>query len=112
MHALFQNNNFINSRNLKKKYYQLLINSFKNETSNDLIKAKNDIIELFKKSDLDNFDEIDKYIVTLVSTPLSISTNEEQKEKYDTEKNLINEGKESIRRNKSVCNTLLTSSLS
>ena len=112
MHALFQDNNFINSRNLKKKYYQLLINSFKNETSTDLIKAKNDIIELFKKCDLDNFDEIDKYIVTLVSTPLSISTNEELKEKYDTEKNLINEGKESFRRNKSVCNTLLTSSLS
>ena len=108
MHALFQNNNFINTRNLKKKYYQLLINSFKNETSNDLLKEKKDIIKLYERSNLDSFDEIDKYIVTLVSTPLSMSINE--KEKNDTEKTLISEGKVSIRRNKSLSNIFLPTS--
>ena len=105
MHVLFQDNNFINSRNLKKRYYNLLINSFQNETSLDLLEEKKDIIKLYEKSDLDNFDEIDKYIVTFVSTPIQISTNE--KEKYDTDKNLINF---SSRRNKGVYNTFLNTS--
>ena len=108
MHALFQDSNFINTRTLKKKYYQLLINSFKNDTINDLLKEKKDIINLFEKSNLDNFDEIDKYIVTLVSTPLSMSINE--KEKNETENNLINEGKKGIRRNKSLSNIFLSTS--
>ena len=108
MHALFQDSNFINTRTLKKKYYQLLINSFKNDTINDLLKEKKDIIHLFEKSNLDNFDEIDKYIVTLVSTPLSMSINE--KEKNETENNLINEGKKGIRRNKSLSNIFLSTS--
>ena len=108
IHALFQDNNFINSINLKKKYYQLLINSFKNETSHDLIEEKKDIINLFEKSDLDNFDDIDKYIVTLVSAPLQLSTN--GKEKSETDKNLINELKDSTRRNKGVYSNYLTTS--
>ena len=108
IHALFQDNSFINSINLKKKYYQLLINSFKNETSHDLIEEKKDIINLFEKSDLDNFDDIDKYIVTLVSTPLQLSTN--GKEKSETDKNLINELKDSTRRNKGVYSNYLTTS--
>ena len=111
MHALFQDNNFISSNNLKRKYYQLLIDSFKHDDIKDLSKQKKDIIELFEKSELNNFEEIDKYIVTLVSSP---SPNEDIKEKNETEteKNFISELKEPFKRHKSVCNSLLVSSLS
>ena len=113
MHALFQNDNFINSNHLKKKYYQLLINSFKKDNSKDLSNQKNDIINLYEKITSDNFDDIDKYIVTLVSTPSTLFTNEEQKEKYEIEKNFIinDDNKDSSHRNKSLCNTFFTSSL-
>lgn len=40
MHALFQDNNFISSNNLKRKYYQLLIDSFKHDDIKDLSKQK------------------------------------------------------------------------
>ena len=111
MHALFQDNNFISSNNLKRKYYQLLIDSFKHDDIKDLSKQKKDIIELFEKSELNNFEEIDKYIVTLISNP---SPNEDIKEKNETEteKNFISELKEPFKRHKSVCNSLLVSSLS
>ena len=69
MHYLIQDDKFINSEKLKKKYYQLLIDSFKNETSKDFLKQKNDIIRLYENNIFDNFDEIDKYIVNFVSTP-------------------------------------------
>ena len=112
MHALFQDNNFINSRNIKKKYYQLFIDSLKDEKSKDLLKQKNDIINLFEKSNLDNFDDIDKYIVNIVSTPLSTLSNEDYKEKFETEKNFINEEKEKdSRRTKSLDNSFLKTSL-
>ena len=114
MHALFQNDNFINSNHLKKKYYQLLINSFKKDNSKDLSNQKNDIINLYEKITSDNFDDIDKYIVTFVSAPSTLFTKEEQKEKYETEKNFIinDDNKDSSHRNKSLCNTFFTSSLS
>lgn len=109
MHALFQDNNFISSNNLKRKYYQLLIDSFKHDDIKDLSKQKKDIIELFEKSELNNFEEIDKYIVTLVSNP---TTDEDTKEKNETEKNFISEAKEPFKKHKSVCNSLLVTSLS
>ena len=111
MHALFQNSNFINSINLKKKYYELLIDSFKNEKAKDLLKEKNEIIKLYEKSELNNFEEIDKYIVTIVSSQELITT-EEHKDKFETEKNFIDEGKESLRKNKSVSNIYSSDSLS
>ena len=67
MHELFQNNNFINSISIKKKYYQLLIDSLKQGNSSDLSEEKNEIIKLYEKSSLNNFEEIDKYIVNIVS---------------------------------------------
>ena len=114
MHILFQDNNFINSIKIKKKYYQLFIDSLKNDKSKDLLKQKNDIINLYEKCNLDNFDELDKYIVNFVSTPTPLSTlsNEDFKEKFETEKIFIIEEKD-IRRNKSsICNTFLETSLS
>ena len=112
MHALFQDENFINSICLKRKYYQLLIDSFKNENSSDYLKQKNDIIQLYEKSDLDNFDDIDKYIVTLVSTSTTNTTNEDQKEKLETEKNFINDEKDSFeRKTNQIENNILLGSI-
>ena len=109
MHALFQDNNFISSNNLKRKYYQLLIDSFKHDDIKDMLKEKKDIIELYEKCELNNFEDIDKYIVSVVSSPI---TNEDSKEKYETEKYFISELKEPYKKHKSVCNSLLVSSLS
>ena len=112
LHSLIQDNNFINSINLKRKYYQLLIDSFKNKKANDLLKEKNDIIKLYEKSDLDNFDDLDKYIVNLVSNQDLISLNDEQKDKIETEIKLINEDKNYYKRSISLGNTFLPTSLS
>ena len=91
MHYLIQDDNFINSEKLKKKYYQLLIDSFKNETSKDFLKQKNDIIRLYENNIFDNFDEIDKYIVNFVSTPAPLLN--QKNEQYETEKNSIMDDK-------------------
>ena len=112
LHSLIQDNNFINSINLKRKYYQLLIDSFKNKKANDLLKEKNDIIKLYEKSDLDNFDDLDKYIVNLVSNQDLISLNDEEKDKIETEIKLINENKDYYKRSISLGNTFLPTSLS
>ena len=112
LHSLIQDNNFINSINLKRKYYQLLIDSFKNKKANDLLKEKNDIIKLYEKSDLDNFDDLDKYIVDFVSNQDLISLNDEQKDKIETEIKLINEDKNYYKRSISLGNTFLPTSLS
>ena len=108
MHALFQDNNFINTTSLKRKYYQLLIDSFKNEAEKDLLKQKKDIIELFDKSNLDNFDDLDKYIVAIVSDLPSFSTNDEQKN--EAENNLINDSRKSKRFSETLLPTSLSSS--
>lgn len=91
MHYLIQDDKFINSEKLKKKYYQLLIDSFKNETSKDFLKQKNDIIRLYENNIFDNFDEIDKYIVNFVSTPAPLLN--QKNEQYETEKNSIMDDK-------------------
>ena len=98
IHTLIQDLIFIGPKNSKKKYYKLLIDSFKIEKSEDLLKQKNDIIKLYEKSDLENFDDIDKYIVTFVSSSGEIPLIEEQKK----DKNLIIEEKGIIRRHKSL----------
>ena len=74
MHELFQDNNFIDSRSIKRKYYQLLIDSLKKGNSKDLLNEKNEIIKLFENCELNNFEEIDKYIVNLVAN-ISITDN-------------------------------------
>jgi len=67
MYELFQNNSFINSLSIKRKYYKLLIDSLKIGNATDLLNEKNEIIKLYDKCELNNFEEIDKYIVNIVS---------------------------------------------
>ena len=75
MHELFQDNNFIDSRTLKRKYYQLLIDSLKIENSKDCLHEKNEIIKLFENCELNNFEEIDKFIVNFVANINTINNN-------------------------------------
>ena len=58
--------------NLKEKYYQLLVDSLKKDIINDRMKEKNDIIKFFEESKINNYDKLDKYILSLES----IFTNE------------------------------------
>ena len=75
MYELFQNNNFIDSLSIKRKYYKLLIDSLKNGNANDLSKEKNEIIKLYDNCEINNFEEIDKYIVNYVVDIDNINNN-------------------------------------
>ena len=95
---LLKNTSFIN-KNTKKKYYQLLIDSFNNNKINDHSEEITKIKDLFTKSDLNDFEEIDMYI------ELFIAENENKNEvdnfnedstdraffqKFDNKKNNLN----------------------
>ena len=71
---LLKNTSFINDKNTKKKYYQLLIDSFNNNKINDHSEQTTKIKELFTKNDLNDFEEIDMYL------ELFIVENENKKE--------------------------------
>ena len=75
MYELFQNNNFIDSLSIKRKYYKLLIDSLNNGNANDLLKEKNEIIKLYDNCEVNNFEEIDKYIVNYVVDINNINNN-------------------------------------
>ena len=72
------------NNNLKLKYYQLLIDSFKKDTINDKTKEKNNIIKYFEESKLNNFNKIDNYILTLDSIFIS-------EKQYNTEREMFNQ---------------------
>ena len=59
---LLKNNHFIKSKSSKRKYYQLLIDSFTNNKINDHSEQVTKLKELYDKSDLNDFEELDMYI--------------------------------------------------
>ena len=71
---LLKNTSFINDKNTKKKYYLLLIDSFNSNKIGDHSEQTTKIKELFKKNDLNDFEEIDMYL------ELFIVENENKKE--------------------------------
>ena len=71
---LLKNTSFINDKNTKKKYYLLLIDSFNSNKIGDHSEQTTKIKELFKKNDLNDFEEIDMYL------ELFIIENENKKE--------------------------------
>ena len=75
MYELFQNNNFINSLSIKRKYYKLLIDSLNIGNATDLLNEKNEIIKLYDKCELNNFEEIDKYIINFVANISNINND-------------------------------------
>ena len=64
---LLKNNLFIKSKSSKRKYYQLLIDSFNNNKTNDHSEQVTKIKELYDKSDLNNFEELDMYIELFIA---------------------------------------------
>ena len=75
MYELFQNNNFIDSLSVKRKYYKLLIDSLKNGNAIDLLNEKNELIKMYDKCEFNNFEETDKYIVNLVTNNNNINND-------------------------------------
>ena len=63
---LLKNTLFIN-KNMKKKYYQLLIDSFSNNIIKDYPEQTKKIKELFEKNDSNDFEEIDMYIELFIA---------------------------------------------
>jgi hypothetical protein len=61
--------------NLKVKFYQLLVDSFKKDTINDRIQEKNDIIQYFEESKTKSYDKLDNYILSLESIFLNEKFN-------------------------------------
>ena len=64
---LLKNNFFIKSKSSKRKYYQLLIDSFNNNKTNDHPEQVTKIKELYDKSDLNDFEELDMYIELFIA---------------------------------------------
>ena len=95
-------NNYFNindNNNLKRKYYQLLIDSFKIDSTNDKIKEKKNIIKLFEESELKNFQKLDNFLMTLDSIFINEKTNSSDRDLFSSEnqnnindKNLIESG--------------------
>ena len=64
---LLKNNLFIKSKSSKRKYYQLLIDSFNNNKTNDHSEQVTKLKELYDKSDLNDFEELDMYIELFIA---------------------------------------------
>ena len=73
INSLNQNSLIISSNNIKKKYYQLLIDSFSKGKDKEYQKEINAIKKLYNKSNLNNFSELDNYISNFVSEVLNKS---------------------------------------
>lgn len=62
LNELIKDQSFVNNKNTKKKYYQLLVDSFDKNTTKDHQMQTTKIKELFEKSESSGFDELDMYI--------------------------------------------------
>ena len=92
-HLIFSNYININdNKNIKRKYYQLLIDSFKEDTINDKENEKNNIIKLFEESELKHFKNLDSYLLTLDSIFLKEKSNSSDRDLFspsENDKNII-----------------------
>ena len=64
---LLKNNNIIKTKTDKTKYYQLLIDSFTKNKTNDHSEQVNKIKDLYNNSDLNDFEKIDMYIELFIA---------------------------------------------
>ena len=69
--------------NLKVKFYQLLVDSFKKDTINDRIQEKNDIIQYFEESKTKSYDKLDNYILSLESIFLNEKFNRSDRDIFN-----------------------------
>ena len=73
---ILQNPSIINSKNIKKKYYQLLISSFSKGKDKEYEDEINKIKQLYGKGDLNDYTNIDNYISNLVTETLNTSNQQ------------------------------------
>lgn len=99
IYHLITNNyfNINNNNDLKSKYYELLIDSFKKDLINDKIKEKNNLIKYFDDSKLKNFTKLDNYIQSLESIFVIDKPNSTDREIFNKNKKF--EGKNEIENN-------------
>ena len=83
-----KNYSFINNKSSKKKYYQLLINSFSKGKDKQYLIEISQIKKLYTKSEINNFIELDKYISNLVYE--IINKNQSQNYSMNTMNSSIN----------------------
>ena len=84
-HLMINNYFNINSNTtLKSKYYQLLIDSFKKDMTNDKIEEKNNLIKFFDDSNLNDFIKLDNYILSLESIFIAEKSSREYSEIFNT----------------------------
>ena len=76
INSLMKNFSFINNKTTKKKYYQLLIDSFSKGKDKQYLIEISQIKKLFIKSEINNFIELDKYISNLVYEIINKSQSE------------------------------------
>ena len=95
-------NNYMNiydNKNLKSKYYQLLIDSFKNDQINDKLEDKQKLISLFESSNKTNFKSMDSFILSLdvLYIPEKSNSNDAVFKKLNVNKELgINDNKNDL----------------
>ena len=99
IYHLITNNyfNINNNNDLKSKYYELLIDSFKKDSINDKIKEKNNLIKYFDDSKLKNFTKLDNYIQSLESIFVTDKPNSTDREIFNKNKKF--EGKNELDNN-------------
>ena len=78
INSLMKNFSFINSKSSKRKFYQLLIDSFSKGKDKEYNLEISHIKKLFEKNELNNFIELDKYISNLVYEVLTKSSTTTQ----------------------------------
>ena len=106
-------NNYINfndNDNIKRKYYQLLIDSFQKDTINDKTNEKNNIIKYFEESELKNFKKLDCFIMTLDSIFIKEKSNSSDRDLYtssEKEQNIKFSGKSIIENNNDIDEDLI-----
>ena len=62
MNKIIKSPSFIENKETKKKYFQLLIDSFKISKKKDLLNQANKLTKLFQKAKLNNFKDLETYL--------------------------------------------------
>ena len=96
---LLKNNLFIKSKSSKRKYYQLLIDSFNSNKTNDHTEQVSKLKELYDKCDLSDFEELDMYI-ELFTAEKDIKNNIDNFNDDITERELVFEANKEKTKNK------------
>ena len=96
---LLKNNLFIKSKSSKRKYYQLLIDSFNSNKTNDHTEQVSKLKELYDKCDLSDFEELDMYI-ELFTAEKDIKNNIDNFNDDITDRELVFEANKEKTKNK------------